>query len=367
MEHHGHHITGMSQQIVWGLPHVFAIFLIVAASGALNISSMSSVFNRTHYKPLSRLSAMLSICLLAGGLAVLVLDLGRPDRLIVAMTHYNFKSIFAWNIILYNGFFAIVFVYIWMMMEQKMNKFSKLAGFFAFLWRLILTTGTGSIFGFLFAREAYDAAIMGPMFVIMSFSFGLAFFMLVMGLLYKLDGRQIGDYVFNKLRKLLGVFIAAVLYFVIVKHLTNLYAAEHTDMEYFMLFGDNIYTQLFWYGQVLLGGLLPLIMLYGPLCKKSRLTGYLAAFLVVLGGLIQIYVIVIGGQAYPLVLFPGMEVTSSFFDGTINSYIPSKYEIALGVSGVAITLLAIVFASRILPVAADNLSDEYVNPHFKKK
>jgi formate-dependent nitrite reductase membrane component NrfD len=42
---------------------------------------------------------------------VLVLDLGRPDRLIVAMTEYNFKSIFAWNIILYNGFFAIVAVY----------------------------------------------------------------------------------------------------------------------------------------------------------------------------------------------------------------------------------------------------------------
>ena len=31
MEAQGHHITGMNNRIVWGMPHVFAIFLIVAA------------------------------------------------------------------------------------------------------------------------------------------------------------------------------------------------------------------------------------------------------------------------------------------------------------------------------------------------
>ncbi|MDH3450743.1 MAG: polysulfide reductase NrfD, partial [Gammaproteobacteria bacterium] len=98
MDVEGHHVSGMTNQIVWGLPHVFAIFLIVAASGALNIASLASVFARQDYKPLARFSAILSVSLLVGGLAILLLDLGRPERLIVAMTHYNFKSIFAWNI-----------------------------------------------------------------------------------------------------------------------------------------------------------------------------------------------------------------------------------------------------------------------------
>ena len=31
MELHGHVITGMGNEVVWGLPHVFAIFMIVAA------------------------------------------------------------------------------------------------------------------------------------------------------------------------------------------------------------------------------------------------------------------------------------------------------------------------------------------------
>ena len=180
MEHYGHAVTGMSNRIVWGTPHVFAVFLIVAASGALNVASIASVFGRDLYKPLARLSGLLAMTLLAGGLAVLVLDLGRPERLIVAMTHYNLKSIFAWNIFLYTGFFAVVAIYLWTMFERRMNGYSNRAGLLAFLWRLILTTGTGSIFGFLVAREPYNSALLAPLFIVMSFSFGLAIFVLVL-------------------------------------------------------------------------------------------------------------------------------------------------------------------------------------------
>ena len=193
MEHHGHIVTGMNNQIVWGMPHVFAVFLIVAASGALNVASMASVFGKTEYKPLAPLSGLLAIALLLGGLTVLMLDLGRPDRLIVAMTHYNFKSIFAWNIFLYTGFMGFVIAYLWTMMERRMNRFTPVAGLLAFVWRLVLTTGTGSIFGFLVARQAYDSALLAPMFIVMSLSYGLAVFLLVLMLACQGSGRPLGD------------------------------------------------------------------------------------------------------------------------------------------------------------------------------
>ncbi|MDX1824147.1 MAG: NrfD/PsrC family molybdoenzyme membrane anchor subunit [Thiohalomonadales bacterium] len=363
MEHHGHYVTGMNNQIVWGTPHVFAVFLIVAASGALNVASISSVFNKTAYKPLARLSGLLSLALLAGGLLVLVLDLGRADRLIVAMTYYNFKSIFAWNIILYNGFFFIVAVYLWFMMERRMNKYTHAAGMAAFLWRLILTTGTGSIFGFLVARQAYDAALMAPMFIVMSFSFGLAIFLLVTMAAYKWTDRPFGDALFRRLKNLLGVFVAGVLYFVLVYHLTNLYATEHHGVEAFLLRDGGIYTQLFWIGQVLIGSLLPLVLFYHPTWGKSRSLVGLGALLVIIGGLIQMYVIIIGGQAYPLVLFPGKEVSSSFSDGIVNSYAPSLPEVALGVGGIAIALIIVALAVKVLGFLPNSLADEDVDPH----
>ncbi len=365
MEHNGHWVTGMNNQIVWGMPHVFAIFLIVAASGALNVASIGSVFGKKMYKPLAPLSALLAVALLLGGLTVLVLDLGRPDRLIIAMTHYNFKSIFAWNIILYNGFLAIVIVYLWTMMEKRMNKYKENVGFVAFVWRLILTTGTGSIFGWLVARQAYDAALMAPMFVVMSFSFGLAFFILVLMATYKMTERPLGDAIIQRLKNLLGVFIGAVLYFVMVYHLTNLYATEHHAVESFVLAGGGVYTLLFWVVQILLGSIIPLILIYHPLTGKNNGLIAIASVMVLLGGLAQIYVILIGGQAFPLVNFPGYEVSSSFADGVVNSYMPTLAEILLGIMGVAVALTIVAVATRALRFLPSSLADEMVDPHHK--
>jgi len=354
MEHNGHYVTGMSNRIVWGMPHVFAIFLIVAASGVLNVASIASVFGRELYKPLARLSGLLALTLLAGGLAVLVLDLGRPERLIVAMTHYNFKSIFAWNIFLYTGFYAIVAVYLWTMFERRMNDYSKPAGLFAFVWRLILTTGTGSIFGFLVAREPYASALLAPMFIIMSFSFGLAIFVLVLMAACKWTGRALGDVVLNRLRNLLGVFVATVLYFVAIHHLTNLYIARQHDVERFFLWEGGIYTALFWFVQVLTGGVLPLALLFGTTSRRALAA---AAVCVILGGLAQLYVLVIGGQAYPQLMFPDKEVSSSFFDGVVAAYAPSLPEVALGVGGVALALALTAVALKVLPFLPRSLAD----------
>ena len=368
MEHSGHHVTGMTNQIVWGMPHVFAIFLIVAASGALNVASIGSVFGKKFYKPLAPLSALLAITLLLGGLTVLVLDLGRPDRLIVAMTHFNPKSIFTWNILLYNGFLGLVVVYLWTMMEKRMNRYTPIVGLFAFVWRLILTTGTGSIFGFLVARQGYDAAIMAPMFIVMSFSFGLAFFMLVLMATYKWTERPLGDVVVNRLSKLLGIFIAGAFYMVMVQHVTNLYATEHHGVEAFILRDGGAYTTLFWLGFVVLGSLAPLALLFAPQTAKNRSAIALASALVVVGGFALVYVIVIGGQAYPLEIFPGYEVVSSF-EGGVNSaayaYSPSLWETLLGFMGVAMTLAITTVAFKALRFLPESLSDEMVDPHAK--
>lgn len=357
MEHQGHIITGMNNQIVWGLPHVFAVFLVVAASGALNVASMASVFGKTQYKPLAPLSGLLAIALLLGGLTVLMLDLGRPDRLIVAMTHFNFKSIFALNIFLYSGFMGFVIAYLWTMMERSMNRYTPLAGLLAFVWRLALTTGTGSIFGFLVARQAYDSALLAPLFVALSLSYGLAVFLLVLMLACHGGNRPLGDALLARLVRLQVIFIAAGLYFVLVHHLTNLYFTKHHDFERFILIEGGVYTTLFWLGQVLLGSVLPLVLLLHPRIGQLRLRIAASAALVVAGGFAQMYVTIIGGQAFALVLFPGRQVSSSFYDGVVGSYSPSLPEWLLGLGGVAIAGLIVLLALKLLGFLPDRLDD----------
>ena len=362
-EHFGHYVTGMNNQIVWGIPHVFAVFLIVAASGALNVASISSVFGRKIYKPLAPLSAILAVSLLLGGLLILVLDLGRPERLIIAMTYYNPKSIFAWNILLYNGFFAVVLVYLWLMLERRFNKYSSVAGLFAFVWRLVLTTGTGSIFGFLVARSAFDTAVLAPTFIIFSFAYGLAIFSLIVVATYTWTGRTLGDAIVQRLRSLLGVFIAASLFFVLFYHLTNLYITKQHGIEKFILAGDTIFTQLFWLGQVLLGGIIPLVLVYMK-GFKARGALVVASTLVIAGGFAQMFVTIVGGQAYPLQIFPGKIVESTFYDGVVNLYTPSLPEILLGLGGVAVALLVVTIAMKNLRLIPESLADEEIDPHY---
>jgi molybdopterin-containing oxidoreductase family membrane subunit len=346
LEHHGHVLTGMNNQIVWGLPHVFAVFLIVAASGVLNVASIGSVFGKKLYKARAPLSGMLALAMLAGGLAVLVLDLGRPDRLVVAMTYYNFKSIFAWNMIFYNGFFVIVGLYLITLMDRNLKPYSSKIGLIAFLWRLALTTATGSIFGFLVARVGYNSALMAPMFIIMSFAYGLAVFLLVQTAMYKWNGIRLDDRILGRMKNLLGVFIAASLYFTIVFHLTNLYFAKQWAFERFILVDGGVYTTVFWLGQIIIGGILPLLLLFSPGARHSGGMVLLASLLVILGGIAQMFVTIVGGQAFPLVMFPGYVESSTFFDGQIHNYSPTIWEFLLGMGGVGIAFVLTVAAVR---------------------
>lgn len=368
VEHSGHHITGMNNQVVWGLPHIFAIFLIVSASGALNIGSIGTVFGKKIYQPLGRLSGLTAIALLVGGLIILVLDLGRSDHVIqMAKGHMNFKSIFAWNMILYGGFIGIVGFYLWTMMSRSKiaKKLYKPAGFSAFTWRLILTTGTGSIFGFVVARQAFDAAILAPLFIILSFSIGMAFFLMVLIFTYKCTKRELGDVLLNRMRYLLGVFILAVLLLEVTRHLTNLYATEHHGIEAFILAGENFYSSLFWYGYVIIGTLTPLALIFCRKLKNNRIALMVAALMTVLGGFSLLYVIIIGGQAFPLILFPNAEVSSSYFDGVMNTYSASIWEYMLGLSGVAITLLIVLVGTKVLRFLPVSLADSAIDPHAK--
>ena len=359
MHHHGHVVTGMDNQIVWGLPHVFAVFLIVAASGALNVASIASVFNKPMYKPLAPLSAILALALMLGGLLVLVLDLGRSDRLIVAMTNFNFKSMFTWNVFLYSGFFGLVGIYLWTMLDRNVKSYSKTAGTAAFIWRLILTTGTGSLFGFLVARELYGTAMLAPMFIIMSFAYGLAIYLMVLVASYAWTGRALGDVVMMRLKSLLTVFVAAVLYFVVVHHMTNLYFTKFHAVEAFILRDGGIFTSLFWIGQIVIGCVLPLAILLSGL-GKQRAWIMIACALVIVGGIAQMYVTIIGAQAFPLDMFPGMVEKSSFFDGEVHGYAPSMPELFLGLGGFAIALLVTAFAVKVLRLLPASLDDATV-------
>jgi molybdopterin-containing oxidoreductase family membrane subunit len=308
---------------------------------------------------------LLALALLAGGLIVLMLDLGRADRAIITAWEVNPTSVFSWNVVLYSGFFGFAAAYLWTMLDKTAKVFYPIASYGAFIWRLILTTGTGLIFGFLVARQAFGSAVLAPMFIIYSLLYGTAVYVLVLMTAYIGGGRALGDGVLRRLASLMLIFIAASFYITLVYHLTNIYYAKQWDFERFVLLTGGLYTQLFWIGQIIIGYAIPFVLLAAPNTRSNRTAIIAASVMIVLGALAQMYVTIIGSQAFPLEMFPGFDVTSSFYDSGIHEYTPSRWEWMLGIGGLAMALAMVTFAVKILRILPETLADEAVDPHAK--
>ncbi|MBE0625614.1 MAG: polysulfide reductase NrfD [Burkholderiales bacterium] len=358
IEHYGHIATGMDNQIVWGMPHVFAVFLVIAATGALNIAMAASVFRKAVYRPVAPLSALVSLALLVGGLAVLMLDLGRSDRMIVAITKLNPASLFARRVIFYDGFMLSVGVYLWFLLERRMNRYIKPAAIVAFFWQLLLVTSTGLEFGFNF-RAVYDSVLYAPMFIAFSSAYGAAALILVLLAVCRWEERPVSDELLRRLKNWLGISVGASLFFAVLFLGTKYELARSRDVARFLLFDGGVYTALLWLGQIALGGIAPLALLLRSPLRRSAL-GWACA-MVILGGLAQMYVTLIGGQAYPQILFPGLVESSSFFDGEIHPYTPSLVEVLLGMGAVALAAAIIAVALRALAMLPTRL-DQSAGP-----
>ena len=228
------------------------------------------------------------------------------------------------------------------MLDFNVHKFSSMVGKFAFGWRIILTTGTGSIFGFLVAREAYSTAVLAPLFIVMSLLYGTAVFYLILRVIAKLQSIEISSEITDSIRRLLLIFLLANIYFLILYHITNLYISKQIAVETFILLDGGPYTTMFWMGQVGLGLVIPLAFEMTN-THKTNFALTLTSIMIILGGFFAIAVIIIGGQAFPLNIFPDHVILESpFYDNVIHGYTPSIYEFGLGIGGTALALIIIL-------------------------
>jgi molybdopterin-containing oxidoreductase family membrane subunit len=191
------------------------------------------------------------------------------------------------------------------------------------------------------------------LFIVMSFAWGLAVFLVVQSAICAWSGLTVPHDVIRRMRNLLGLFIAGVLYMMLVYHATNAYFAKQFAFERFILVDGDVYPVLFWWGYVVFGSITPLVLVYHPRLGGTR-SVLAASLLTIAGALALLYVFIIGGQAWPLEIFPGYQTSSTFGDGQITAYAPRLPEWMLGIGGVAIALLITVIGLRVLPFAPED-------------
>jgi molybdopterin-containing oxidoreductase family membrane subunit len=349
-------VTGMYTRVPWGLQIVMAVYYIGLSAGSLVISGLYGVFGKLEYKPFARVAVYLAMLFLIAGLLSILTDQGRMDRVFVQpFVHFNLQSMFSINPILYVGHILICVVYLWALFTEK-KKLTAVIATLAFGWAFCVHSGTGAIFGF-GARMLYESPLLPASFVAAAMASGTALMIIMIVGLFKITNRYLAEELIVWLGRFLAICIIVVLYFLAVENAYRAYVIELRHAAVYYLFG-GVHSLLFWFGLILIGLVIPMIILFRRKTGKSIKWIVLASSLVIFGVLCERYVIVIPGLTHPPELIAGMEITHSVVEEGIATYSISFLEVlqAFGVFGV----IAFMFGwglkyLKLLPTEARNL------------
>ncbi len=341
----GHQVFGSNNVIPWGMPIVLTIYLIGLSAGSLILSSLTYVFGREEYRPIARMAVFLAIVLIFGAMLSIAIDLGRPEkfwRLFMFFYLNNMKSMFAINGILYGGYFIISLVYLGIIFSGS-RRASRITGIVAVGWAVLVHMGTGAIFGFIAAREAWFSPVKPLEFLAAALTSGVALLIVAVTLTLALSGRGLKKEVIASLGRLLTYFIIILLVLIIVDKLTHLYA-PHREATLYMLAGQ--YSWIFWGFQIGLGVIIPLVILFNPRINKTVGWVVAAAASVVIGVFFERYYLVIPGAAYPMHYYSPGKIEGVW--GATGSFALTPAEMILSVGIIAFLVFIFIMGLKYL-------------------
>ncbi len=213
-------MTGMRDVVMWGFYIFNCVFWIgVSHVGAL-ISAILRLTNAGWRTPLTRLGELITVAALLVGASMIVIDLGRPDRVLNLIWYGRFQSPLTWDVIgvttyLIGSFtylyipsipdFALIRdrlgqgasafkrkVYTWLALgwtgapeqRQRLDKAHKIMT----VMIIPIAISVHTVVSFVFAmtlRPGWDSAALAPNFVIGALFSGMGALLIVMGVFRK--------------------------------------------------------------------------------------------------------------------------------------------------------------------------------------
>ncbi len=368
-------VTGMRDRIAWGLYiSVFVFFIGISHAGTL-ISAILRIANASWRTPITRIAEFITVVALVCGASLIVVDMGRPERLLNVIVHGRWQSPILWDVLAISTYLTASVIYLGIPMVPDVAMFRdrmvhRTAGwrtrfyrFFAIGWEnlgnqrkaLLRAVGILSviiipiavsvhtvvswIFG-MTLRVGWNSTIFGLLFVAGAIFSGIATLIIVMAVLRKLY--HLEDYItevhFVNLGYLLAAFTLIMMYINISEYLTTGFKLEEGEEFLFRQLFLGQFAGLYWFyffGGLAVPGLLILI-------KRTRTIGgvIVAAVLVDLAMFVERYFIVISAQRVPLMPYEPFD------------YVPTWVEWSIFAAAVALFVLLIAAFVKLFPIMA---------------
>lgn len=208
-------LTGVNEDVPWGLYISFFTFWVGVAASAVIFSFAAYVFGDKHFKrivPLAEAQAIVALVITVWGI---VANLGRPERALVLMPQLaNPRSMLDWDFIViftYMALNAVAFVYT----VHKYRLGEDLPRGFIVPFMIVSTpfaigihTVTAWMFHALTSRPALNTALLAPRFIATAFASGPALLLLLVYILEKTTSWLKVD--FSVYRRTLNVIVISL-------------------------------------------------------------------------------------------------------------------------------------------------------------
>jgi molybdopterin-containing oxidoreductase family membrane subunit len=385
----GHIVTGMRDNVVWGIYIVnFIFFMGMSYAGAI-ISGALHLFRTEWRKPIIRMAEYLAIISLLIGPGYILLCIGRLDRLHYLALFGRIQSPITWDVIAISTdiFGCLIFLYLSMLRDiANLRDFRelKLPVWRKKMYRILALGYTGtpeqevrlkratdimaamviaiaiivySVLAWIFSvtlQPGWHSTIFGPYFVIAAVYSGTAVLILIMWIYRKIY--HLEHYITRKHFVAMGILMVVLAalfgYFTFSDYLTKWYGSEKNDESLIrILFSDYYWPFIF---SNYIGVMIPLIVVGIPRLRNiTNIT--ISALIVVFALWFNRYLIVI-----PTLESPYLPIQDSRPDWTF--YTATWVEYALTSAGVALFCLLFTLASKFVPVMNVSEMAEPVKP-----
>ena len=323
--------------IHWSLMIVMYPYITGFVAGAFVVSSLYHVFHIRQLAPLARFALLTSFAFLCVATLPLLNHLGHPERAMNIMITPHFSSAMAGFGIIFNFYFILVLLELWLIYRRDIIEMAKESqGFKRRLYK-VLSLGVydtspealekdhkivmflaaigipaacflhgyvGFLFGALKANPWWSTPLMPVIFLFSAMVSGIALLIVLYQIAMKISGGHIDQPCISKMGQLLWLFMIITVSLELLEIITLAYEqSEEWEIIHPLLTHQLSFS--FISIQMILGSLIPFILLMGMvllnryLHEKVRNTiAFVASFLLIIQVFAMRWNVVIGGQIF---------------------------------------------------------------------
>ncbi|AAB90737.1 MULTISPECIES: Hdr-like menaquinol oxidoreductase integral membrane subunit HmeB [Archaeoglobus] len=353
-------LNGLSNRVPWGIVNAGIPYFIGLSAGSLIVSALAGVFNIKKYKVFSRIAAYMAAAWIIAAILSIALDIGKLYHFMNAVRYFNPTSIFSWNAFLYSSYFVICSIYLLVQFEE-MEKATRFMAGLAVFWAVLVHSGTGAIYSFVYSKELYHSALTPPMFIVCAITSGLGLLLANLYFTFRFTKRELDPKLIRGLALIFAGLMMVLGYFLAVEGLEKGYIpALHEAVQFVFLTPTSGVFWSFWL-LVIFGIAIPIIIVLNPKTgydlRWITFAGILHAALV----FAERFYLIIPGQVFPEEYLPGYELESLHtLEGYIVSYTPSVFEWLQVIGLIAMVYLIFVVGVKLFALIPERAVEEVV-------